>query len=444
MTFPQLVAALSDLDKGLVRAPRDEALRAERTRVAQLVRSKEKEQGADKDKDKVQEMATPPPPPVPPVVSQAPPKAARTADLPPAPPAASAVAATATTAATTATTAATATAATTAATATAAASSSFSFDAPFWLAPEVPDGLAYDPCTESYALAYLNDPAVQRAMHVLPAERGRAAVDYAFCNDDVFMGWALMDSYADTTHLYPEVLDTTAARGTDFALLVFSGDSDGVCGTVGTQNWIYRAAAAAGRPQMRLWQPWLLDGGHGQQGGFLTRFAGNFSFATVHTAGHEVPAYQPKAALALFAAFLDRSIFAPSNRTIDAPAASLTGDGTRGASGGIETQIMAALCVALVAGFALLLVGYFAYAKRRLEHAQRQRFGGSGDGLQEFEDTDVDADADAAVDRDNDNDVAPTLNPMVARGHGRGPAGVSILGMPDPSVTMRPAQEVLI
>ena len=49
-----------------------------------------------------------------------------------------------------------------------------------------------------------------------------------------------------------------------------------------------------------------------QQGGFLTKFDGSFSFATVHSAGHEVPAFQPVAALSIFAGFLDGSIFSPS------------------------------------------------------------------------------------------------------------------------------------
>ena len=49
-----------------------------------------------------------------------------------------------------------------------------------------------------------------------------------------------------------------------------------------------------------------------QQGGFLTKFDGSFSFATVHGAGHEVPTFQPVAALSLFSGFLDGSIFTPS------------------------------------------------------------------------------------------------------------------------------------
>jgi hypothetical protein len=47
----------------------------------------------------------------------------------------------------------------------------------------------------------------------------------------------------------------------------------------------------------------------GQQGGYLTKFANGFSFATVHYAGHEVPAYQPDAALQIFSGFLDSSLF---------------------------------------------------------------------------------------------------------------------------------------
>jgi hypothetical protein len=83
-------------------------------------------------------------------------------------------------------------------------------------------GLPYDPCTESYALNYLNLPAVQFAMHVIQYEQ--TPITFSFCNDVVFQSWAVMDSFADTTHLYQQILNTVpSSRAKSFALLVFSG-----------------------------------------------------------------------------------------------------------------------------------------------------------------------------------------------------------------------------
>jgi hypothetical protein len=46
-----------------------------------------------------------------------------------------------------------------------------------------------------------------------------------------------------------------------------------------------------------------------QKAGYLTKFGGHFSFMTVHTAGHEAPAYQPARSLALLQLFLQGSVF---------------------------------------------------------------------------------------------------------------------------------------
>lgn len=316
----------------------------------------------------------------------------------------------------------------------------------YWLAPVVPDGLPYDPCAESYALSYLNDAAVQSAMHVLPAERERASVNFAFCSDPVFNSWSLMDSYADTTRLYTRILQKAGHRekttGQPFNVLVFSGDSDGVCGTVGTQHWIYRVANEAGRRQMHLWQPWLMDDGKGQQGGFLTRFEGNFSFATVHAAGHEVPSYQPKAALALFAAYLDGSIFAQDNPPAAVAPPTTQDDFERSDARALQTAI--AISVTLVVAFLLLLGGYFLYARRRLQHAQRMSLDAAG--LQAFADVDSTHgegeephwSAGGRSGRKSGGGLGVTRNPMAVS------SSSSVQGLPPPAVTLQSMQEALI
>ena len=76
-----------------------------------------------------------------------------------------------------------------------------------------------------------------------------------------------------------------------------------MCSTASTQYWIYDIGAdpKAGK----LWKPWKYNM---QVAGYVTEFDlgdtnSSFTFATVHGAGHEVPAYRPAESLALFKSF---------------------------------------------------------------------------------------------------------------------------------------------
>jgi carboxypeptidase C (cathepsin A) len=82
-------------------------------------------------------------------------------------------------------------------------------------------------------------------------------------------------------------------------ILVYSGDNDDVCGTIGAQDWIWSMGyKVAGK----MWQPYTVNG---QVGGYATKWENTgFGFATVHGAGHEVPTYKPDIALWLFDAYL--------------------------------------------------------------------------------------------------------------------------------------------
>jgi carboxypeptidase C (cathepsin A) len=92
-------------------------------------------------------------------------------------------------------------------------------------------------------------------------------------------------------------------------VLVYSGDDDSVCGTIGTQRWIYDL----GYPVAKNcnWNVWTVDG---QTAGYITKFDtpyskdSRFAFITVHFAGHEVPTYKPKEALELFEMYINDSI----------------------------------------------------------------------------------------------------------------------------------------
>jgi len=84
-------------------------------------------------------------------------------------------------------------------------------------------------------------------------------------------------------------------------ILVYSGDDDDVCSTVGTQSWIWDLGyEVSGNP----WQAYKIS--DQIVAGYLTRWRNTkLAFATVHGAGHEVPAYKPDIALHLWRSFLN-------------------------------------------------------------------------------------------------------------------------------------------
>jgi carboxypeptidase C (cathepsin A) len=86
----------------------------------------------------------------------------------------------------------------------------------------------------------------------------------------------------------------------DLHIMVFSGDDDSVCATAGTQLWIWDLGVNA--TEAMSWKPWKVEE---QIAGYATTFdmgegSAKLTFATVHGAGHEVPAYRPMEALELF------------------------------------------------------------------------------------------------------------------------------------------------
>ena len=83
----------------------------------------------------------------------------------------------------------------------------------------------------------------------------------------------------DMTPYYNYLID----GGFKLNILVYSGDDDSVCGTIGTQDWIFNLGyKVAGRD----WQEYTVNQ---QTGGYITKWKNTkLAFATVHGAGHEV------------------------------------------------------------------------------------------------------------------------------------------------------------
>lgn len=186
--------------------------------------------------------------------------------------------------------------------------------------------------------------------------------NWTMCNNKIFDQWPLADMFSDTTPLYQEIHErvmyksriapneASKAHWDSFKMLIFSGDADGVCATIGTQHWVYNITGQMIRQHFNctgdissncssnathgyasfkndslsnssaayetLWQPW---NAYGQQAGSISLLSPHLAFVTVHDAGHEVPAYQPARALVLLGHYLTGELFDKNSDLLHGP-----------------------------------------------------------------------------------------------------------------------------
>ncbi|CAM9655638.1 unnamed protein product [Heterosigma akashiwo] len=148
----------------------------------------------------------------------------------------------------------------------------------------------YDACELDYQSNYLNLPLVREALHV------DVDKEWKTCSDVLHWRWG--DYYDDMVYYYTQLI----SKDIGLKMMVFSGDDDSVCGTPGTQLWLYQMVQELGLETKSSWHKWFYNG---EVAGYIVAFEKQFRFATVHGAGHEVPAYKPGESLKLFNAFLD-------------------------------------------------------------------------------------------------------------------------------------------
>ena len=145
---------------------------------------------------------------------------------------------------------------------------------------------AYEPCASDYGAAYLNDPKVRAAIHV------SSNATWGECSDAVSAAYNFTDAARPMMPVYDEIY----ARAPHLKVLVYSGDDDSICATMGSQKWIW----SLGRAVLDAWAPRLLDG---QLAGYTVKFQG-LTFETIHGAGHMCPATQPARTFDVLRAFL--------------------------------------------------------------------------------------------------------------------------------------------
>lgn len=144
----------------------------------------------------------------------------------------------------------------------------------------------FNPC--DYMTAYLNLDTVKSAFHV------KTDITWTACSDNI--NYSSKDGKISTAPIYNYLID----GGYDLSILVYSGDDDSVCGTVGTQDWIYDLGYKV--ESKYDWLPYKIQK---QTAGFITKWKDTkLAFVTVRNAGHEVPFYQPEIALSVWKKFL--------------------------------------------------------------------------------------------------------------------------------------------
>ncbi|KAL6655437.1 hypothetical protein ACP70R_006263 [Stipagrostis hirtigluma subsp. patula] len=124
----------------------------------------------------------------------------------------------------------------------------------------------YDPCSDIYTHAYLNDPAVQNAFHARTTE-------WSGCTNIPWKDAPIS--------MVPTI----------------SGDFDSVCSLPATRYSIHDLDLHVTIP----WRPWTANM---EVGGYVQQYTGGFTFASVRGAGHTVPSFQPERALVLLDSFL--------------------------------------------------------------------------------------------------------------------------------------------
>ena len=153
-------------------------------------------------------------------------------------------------------------------------------------------------CTENLT-RYLNSPEVQVAIHA------DHAVAWSMCSDEVYEKYNKTDQTHSMMPYWKELIEDGSLK-----IMIYSGDNDAIVSTFATQQWIWDLGYSA--LEDKYWIPWQAEDQPGQLAGFRTSFDvpsrsdfnASFTFVTVHSAGHMVPATQPKRSLELLASFL--------------------------------------------------------------------------------------------------------------------------------------------
>ncbi|KAF5822335.1 putative carboxypeptidase D [Helianthus annuus] len=154
----------------------------------------------------------------------------------------------------------------------------------------------FDPCSDYYTSAYMNRQDVQEALH---ANVTKLDHDWEACSG-ILTAWT--DSPLTVIPLLEEFMKLK------LRIWVFSGDTDARVPITSTKLSI----SSMKLPIKTKWHPWFHEK---EAAGFAQVYTGDITLVTVREAGHQVPSYQPKRALALVRHFISgKPLVDPSRR----------------------------------------------------------------------------------------------------------------------------------
>ncbi|KAM7272173.1 hypothetical protein ACFE04_026836 [Oxalis oulophora] len=143
----------------------------------------------------------------------------------------------------------------------------------------------FDPCTDGYVVSYLNNPAVQVAIHAVPTK-------WEACS--------LFD-WTDMPLTVLPIIQSLIESG--IRVWIYSGDMDVVIPVTSSRYAINLLKL----PIKSAWRPWYTNK---EVGGYVVEYDG-LTFVTVRGAGHMVPSYQPERALTMISSFLQGTPLPP-------------------------------------------------------------------------------------------------------------------------------------
>jgi len=154
----------------------------------------------------------------------------------------------------------------------------------------------YKPCIDTYTSKYLNRQDVQRAIHAKKPQ-----VKWRACSN--ISKYRYKDSHNSQVPLIDKLLNDDDLK--DLDVFIMSGTNDSICGTVGTQQWIDKLNI---KPK-HMWKQYFINK---EPAGYISTYKGDknkrFTFATVNSAGHEIPMYKPQAAYYLMEKFINNKL----------------------------------------------------------------------------------------------------------------------------------------
>jgi hypothetical protein len=105
----------------------------------------------------------------------------------------------------------------------------------------------YEPCSDEYAADWLNLPEVQKALHAVPTHWNE-------CNNTVSNRYSMDDINAPVMDVYKQLFSMKDAQGSPYKIMIYSGDDDTVCATMGTQQFIWDSDFATVDEEWTSWQ----------------------------------------------------------------------------------------------------------------------------------------------------------------------------------------------